>query len=117
MAMMKYGAALNAISGGNRKLTIRGLDGNRVLLLEDGVALPRSFSVGAASSGRGAYADSDLYQRIEVLRGLDIEVAEGDMIVIPARKYHRFYLGEQKQIRCMRLFANHEGWTPLYRSA
>ena len=45
-----------------------------------------------------------------------IEVAEGDMIVIPARKYHRFYLGEQKQIRCMRLFANHEGWTPLYRS-
>ena len=44
-----------------------------------------------------------------------IEVAEGDMIVIPARKYHRFYLGEQKQIRCMRLFANHEGWTPLYR--
>ena len=44
-----------------------------------------------------------------------IEVAEGDMIVIPARKFHRFYLGERKQIRCMRLFANHEGWTPLYR--
>ena len=44
-----------------------------------------------------------------------IEVAEGDMIVIPARKYHRFYLTERKQIRCMRLFANHEGWTPLYR--
>ena len=48
-------------------------------------------------------------------RWIRIEVAEGDMIVIPARKYHRFYLSERKQIRCMRLFANHEGWTPLYR--
>lgn len=45
-----------------------------------------------------------------------IEVGEGDIIVIPARKYHRFYLTEQKRIRCMRLFANHDGWAPLYRA-
>jgi 1,2-dihydroxy-3-keto-5-methylthiopentene dioxygenase len=44
-----------------------------------------------------------------------IEVTPGDMIVIPARMYHRFYLTEEKQIRCMRLFANHDGWAPLYR--
>lgn len=44
-----------------------------------------------------------------------IEVAPGDMIVIPARTYHRFYLTERKHIRCMRLFANHDGWAPLYR--
>ena len=44
-----------------------------------------------------------------------IEVTPGDMIVIPARTYHRFYLTDQKQIRCMRLFANHNGWSPLYR--
>ena len=44
-----------------------------------------------------------------------IEVSEGDMIVIPARTYHRFYLTDRKQIRCMRLFANHDGWAPLYR--
>lgn len=49
-------------------------------------------------------------------RWIRIEVSEGDMIVIPARKYHRFYLTDRKQIRCMRLFANHEGWTPLYRT-
>lgn len=49
-------------------------------------------------------------------RWIRIEVGEGDMIVIPARKYHRFYLTDTKQIRCMRLFANHDGWTPLYRS-
>jgi len=45
-----------------------------------------------------------------------IEVYEGDMIVIPARTHHRFYLTDRKQIRCMRLFANHDGWAPLYRS-
>ncbi|HEV7922260.1 MAG TPA: cupin domain-containing protein [Thermoanaerobaculia bacterium] len=44
-----------------------------------------------------------------------IEVTRGDMIVIPARKYHRFLLTDRKHIRCMRLFANHEGWSPLYR--
>ena len=45
-----------------------------------------------------------------------IEVSEGDMIVIPARAHHRFYLTNRKQIRCMRLFANHDGWAPLYRA-
>jgi 1,2-dihydroxy-3-keto-5-methylthiopentene dioxygenase len=44
-----------------------------------------------------------------------IEVSKGDMIVIPARTFHRFYLTDAKHIRCMRLFANHEGWAPLYR--
>ena len=44
-----------------------------------------------------------------------IEVTEGDIIVIPANTHHRFYLGEQQHIRCMRLFANHDGWAPLYR--
>jgi cupin superfamily acireductone dioxygenase involved in methionine salvage len=37
------------------------------------------------------------------------------MIVIPANTFHRFYLTEAKHIRCMRLFANNEGWAPLYR--
>jgi 1,2-dihydroxy-3-keto-5-methylthiopentene dioxygenase len=46
-----------------------------------------------------------------------IEVDEGDIIVIPANTHHRFYLTEQKHIRCMRLFANHDGWAPLYRAA
>jgi 1,2-dihydroxy-3-keto-5-methylthiopentene dioxygenase len=48
-------------------------------------------------------------------RWIRIEVTSGDMIVIPARKYHRFYLTERQQIRCMRLFVNHDGWAPLYR--
>lgn len=48
-------------------------------------------------------------------RWIRIEVSEGDIIVIPANTHHRFYLTERKHIRCMRLFANHDGWAPLYR--
>ena len=48
-------------------------------------------------------------------RWIRIEVATRDVIVIPARTHHRFFLTDKKQIRCMRLFANHDGWAPLYR--
>jgi 1,2-dihydroxy-3-keto-5-methylthiopentene dioxygenase len=44
-----------------------------------------------------------------------IEVEEGDIIVIPANTHHRFSLTGEQHIRCMRLFANHDGWAPLYR--
>jgi 1,2-dihydroxy-3-keto-5-methylthiopentene dioxygenase len=46
-----------------------------------------------------------------------IEVTAGDMIVIPKNTHHRFYLTDSRQIRCMRLFANHDGWAPLYRES
>jgi 1,2-dihydroxy-3-keto-5-methylthiopentene dioxygenase len=48
-------------------------------------------------------------------RWVRIEVDPGDLIVIPARTYHRFYLTDSKNIRCVRLFLNHDGWAPLYR--
>jgi 1,2-dihydroxy-3-keto-5-methylthiopentene dioxygenase len=54
--------------------------------------------------------------RDEADQWIRIEVGEGDVIVIPARKYHRFYLTGRKRIRCMRLFVNHDGWAPLYRA-
>lgn len=63
------GAAATTGRGVNEGINIRGLDGNRVLLLEDGVSLPRAFSQGTLSAGRGAYTNTDLYQRIEILRG------------------------------------------------
>lgn len=54
---------------GNEGINIRGLEGNQVLLLEDGVPLPQSYAFGSGSAGRGDYLNTDLYQRIEVLRG------------------------------------------------
>ena len=46
-----------------------------------------------------------------------IEVDTGDLIIIPANTYHRFFLRDSKKIRCVRLFLNNEGWAPLYRDA
>lgn len=61
-------------------------------------------------SGAGVFDVRD-----EADRWIRIEVSEGDMIVIPAHTHHRFHLTEAKQIRCMRLFANRDGWAPMYR--
>ncbi len=42
-------------------------------------------------------------------------VEKGDLIVVPAGRYHRFTLTEKKTIRCVRLFKNKSGWVPYYR--
>ncbi|WP_234640988.1 TonB-dependent hemoglobin/transferrin/lactoferrin family receptor [Delftia tsuruhatensis] len=52
----------------NGGFNIRGLEGNRVLMLVDGVRLPRSYSFSANSFGRD-YLDLGLVQRVEILRG------------------------------------------------
>lgn len=59
----------NTGRGGNEGINIRGLEGNQVLMLEDGIPLPQSFSYGSGSAGRGDYLNTDFYERIEVLRG------------------------------------------------
>jgi hemoglobin/transferrin/lactoferrin receptor protein len=62
-----------ATSGGGRDansgFTIRGLGGNRVLIVTDGVRLPDSFSFGGQNVGRGGYGDLDLIKSVEILRG------------------------------------------------
>ena len=52
----------------NSGFNIRGLEGNRVLMLVDGVRLPRSYAFSANSFGRD-YLDLGLVQRVEILRG------------------------------------------------
>ena len=54
---------------GNEGINIRGLEGNQVLMLQDGVSLPQSFAFGSGAAGRGDYLATDLYERIEVLQG------------------------------------------------
>lgn len=55
--------------GGNEGLNIRGLEGNQVLMMVDGIRLPQSFSFGAFASGRLDYLDVDTLASAEVLRG------------------------------------------------
>lgn len=58
-------------SGGrdqNSGFNIRGLDGNRVLMLVDGVRQPHSYAFSANAFGRD-YIDLGLINRVEILRG------------------------------------------------
>lgn len=66
----RFGAALGTAGrAGNEGFTIRGLGGDRVLMVMDGVRTPDSFVFGAQSVGRGGYADLDLMKSVEILRG------------------------------------------------
>ncbi len=50
-------------------------------------------------------------------RWLRVQVEAGDLLVVPAGLYHRFFLTARRQIRCVRLFKDRGGWTPTYRDA
>lgn len=49
-------------------------------------------------------------------RWIRVQVERGDLIVVPAMLYHRFFLTERRQIRCVRLFKDAAGWVPEYRA-
>lgn len=55
--------------------------------------------------------------RSEEGRWIRAEVEKGDLLVVPAGLYHRFFLTDRRQIRCVRLFKDSSGWTPIYREA
>ena len=55
--------------GGQESINIRGLQGNNVLLLVDGIRVPNQFSFGSLSSGRGNFLDVGGFRKIEVVRG------------------------------------------------
>jgi hemoglobin/transferrin/lactoferrin receptor protein len=66
----RFGAALGTTGrAGNAGFTIRGIGGNRTLILVDGVRVPDGFSFGAQDVGRGDYVDLGLVKRVEILRG------------------------------------------------
>ena len=44
-----------------------------------------------------------------------VHVEAGDMIIVPADKYHRFALDSAATITCKRLFQDDGGWTPVNR--
>ncbi len=50
-------------------------------------------------------------------RWMKVLVEPQDFISVPANRYHRFYLTDEKKIQCMRLFKDQSGWTPVYREA
>ena len=66
----RFGAALGTTGrAGNEGFVIRGLGGDRVLMVVDGVRMADGFVFGAQSVGRGGYADLELMKSVEILRG------------------------------------------------
>ena len=64
-------SAAGAATGraGQEGINIRGLEGNQVLILVDGIRAPSAFSFGSMATGRGDFLNVDSAQTIEVLRG------------------------------------------------
>ena len=61
-------------------------------------------------SGRGIFGFEG-----EKQEKFTIEVTGGDYIVIPAYHWHWFTLGENRDIKAIRLFQDKSGWVPYYR--
>lgn len=55
--------------GSQESINIRGLQGNNVLLLVDGIRVPNQFSFNAFQAGRGNFLDVEGFRKIEVVRG------------------------------------------------
>ena len=60
-------------------------------------------------AGRGVFAcrgnDGELY---------DIELHPGDLLAVPEGKQHYFFLCEDRNIQCIRLFTDPSGWVADY---
>ncbi|RJG04715.1 TonB-dependent hemoglobin/transferrin/lactoferrin family receptor [Noviherbaspirillum cavernae] len=54
---------------GSEGINIRGLEGNQVLMLVDGVRVPNGFSFASFATGRADYLDVDGIRTAEILRG------------------------------------------------
>ncbi len=50
-------------------IRIRGLDGNRVRIQTDGIAMPTSFDIGSFSNANRDFTDLDTLKRVEIMRG------------------------------------------------
>ncbi len=64
------------------------------------------------TSGDGVY---DVRARDE--RWIRIWIAAGDVLVIPAKRYHRFLLGQHASIQYVTLFADRSVLLPLFRQS
>src|SRR5690606_30254646 len=62
------GSTASALRDGNTGLNIRGLGGNRVLMLVDGVRIPRSYAFRTTTFDR-EYLSLELVKRVEIVRG------------------------------------------------
>lgn len=71
--LVRYEPGVSVPNGPSRfglsGFSIRGIDGNRVLIEVDGVRVPDAFSIGSFSNAGRDLVDVDLLKRVEIIRG------------------------------------------------
>lgn len=71
--VMRYTPGISVVTSDSRfgetEMTIRGLSGNRVATLIDGVPVPDQFDIGAFANAGQDFLNVDAISRVEVLRG------------------------------------------------
>jgi hemoglobin/transferrin/lactoferrin receptor protein len=114
----RFGLALSGAGrDGNAGFTIRGMGGDRVLIINDGVRLPAGFSFGAQAVGRGGYNDLDLIKSVEILRGPASALYGSDgiagAVAFTTKDPSDFLVGDQSIGARARVAYNSadEGWT------
>ncbi len=114
----RFGLALSGAGrDGNSGFTIRGMGGDRVLIVNDGVRLPSGFSFGAQAVGRGGYNDLDLIKSVEILRGPASALYGSDgiagAVAFTTKDPSDFLVGDQTFGARARVAYNSadEGWT------
>lgn len=65
----RFGVSSGVGRTGQESINIRGLEGNRVLMMVDGIRMPHSFDYSSASVGRGDYVELEGIGQIEILKG------------------------------------------------
>ena len=71
--LFRYEPGISVTSGFGRfglgDIRIRGLEGNRVRIQTDGIAVPDAFLIGSFSDANRNFVDMDTLKRVEVVRG------------------------------------------------
>jgi hemoglobin/transferrin/lactoferrin receptor protein len=65
----RFGVAAGTGRSGQESINIRGLEGNQVLIMIDGIPIAQGLNYGAVSTGRGDYVDMEGVSLVEILRG------------------------------------------------
>ena len=99
---------------------IRGLDGNRVLIQTDGIAMPKSFNIGSFSNSNRNFTDVETLKRVEIVRGPASSLYGSDAlggVVAFVTKDPADYLGEGKDSHVGLKFGYDGEWNGLLGSA
>ena len=104
--IVRYTPGVSVTEGGTRfgesDFTIRGLSGNRVLLLIDGIPVADQFAIGDFSNATQDYVVPDAISRVEILRGpasaLFGSDALGGVVAVLTRDPAEFLGGEQSRV-------------------